>query len=81
MVNCRGKSGRRGLNQEISLLGRQGFAETPLARYRLAIEADPTGIPEIHAALTKTFASPRNKVSRPFPDGIQMPRYKISLSA
>jgi hypothetical protein len=29
--NCRGKSGRRGSNQEISLLGRQAVALSPLA--------------------------------------------------
>ena len=56
-----------------SLLGRQGVAESPLARYRLAIGADRTGISEIHATLTKTFAFPWQKVSRPFPDGIRMP--------
>jgi hypothetical protein len=35
-----------------SLLGRQGFAKSPLARYRLAVGADRTGISKIDAALT-----------------------------
>ena len=56
------------------MLGRQGVAKSPLAWYRLAVGADQKGIFEIHAALTKTFAFPWHKVSRPFPDGIPKTR-------
>jgi hypothetical protein len=34
--NCRGKSGRRGSNQEISLLGRQSVAISPLDSFQSA---------------------------------------------
>jgi hypothetical protein len=55
---------RRGANPESSLLGRQGVAESPLARYRLAVGADQTSIYVFHAALTKDFACPWHKISR-----------------
>ena len=53
------------------LLGRQGVTESPLARYRSAVEADRKGVPVIDAVLTKAFASPRHKISRTFPDDIR----------
>jgi hypothetical protein len=63
-LSVNGKRARDGTRTRDSLLGRQVVTESPLASYKLALQAARTKIFWLHAPLRKVVSSIRHKCSR-----------------